>query len=222
MGDCGFPDFVIERPGYVARVAGAARGHYWGLRSADCGLRIGEPGRPSPRPSPPGEGEAEDAISTKHGKGEAGAQRPSSKCESDQIQPNQTKSSQTNQIQPNQTKSSQIKPNPAKQTKSNQSGSTRIKAPAVGSKLGRINGDVGRARWVRGNAESMNRRAKWLGDRNTCFVCDAGERGSGIRGKCSLMFAYVRLCSLNLEKNVWGRCARSPGDAKAGMSTAVT
>jgi hypothetical protein len=29
---------------------------------------------------------------------------------------------------------------------------------------------------------------------------DTDERGSGIRGKCSLIFAYVRLCSLNWKK----------------------
>src|SRR6266446_1933746 len=65
-----------------------------------------------------------------------------------------------------------------------------------GSRLGRTNLDFGRARWLRGNAERMNGNSNCLSDRNTCFIYDTVERGSGIRGECSLKFAYVRLCSL--------------------------
>src|SRR5216684_328302 len=53
---------------------------------------------------------------------------------------------------------------------------------------------------MRENAERMNGQAKGLSDRNTCFICDADERGSGLEEKleenvrlCSPMFAYVRL-----------------------------
>src|SRR6266571_638536 len=71
---------------------------------------------------------------------------------------------------------------------------------AVGSKLARTKLDLGRGRWIRGGAERMNGQRKYSSDRNTFFIYDTVERGSGIRGKCSLMFAYVRLCSLNGRK----------------------
>ena len=41
----------------------------------------------------------------------------------------------------------------------------------------------------------MNGQTKDLSDRNACFIYDTDERGSGIGGECSLIFAYVRLCS---------------------------
>ncbi len=73
---------------------------------------------------------------------------------------------------------------------------------------------------ARGNAEWMNGRVQWLGDRDICFICDADERGSGIRGKCSLMFAYVRLCSL-IWKKIWRRCAATGewGGRRLGRQT---
>jgi len=67
---------------------------------------------------------------------------------------------------------------------------------AVGSRLARTNLDLGRGRWMRGGSEQMNGKAKGLSDRNTCFICDTDERGSGLEENlrlCSLMFAYVRL-----------------------------
>jgi len=65
----------------------------------------------------------------------------------------------------------------------------KIKAEAVRAKLARTNLDIGRARWRQGKAERMNGKAKGLSDRNTCFIYDTNERGSGIGGKYSLMFA---------------------------------
>src|SRR5713101_1023145 len=94
--------------------------------------------------------------------------------------------------------SDQIKPNPTKKN-----GPARIKARAVGSKLARTNLDLDRARWRRGNAERMNGNDNCLSDRNTYFIYDTDERGSGLEENvrlCSLMFAYVRLCSLNGRK----------------------
>src|SRR5229473_128610 len=84
----------------------------------------------------------------------------------------------TKPAQVNQTKSDQIKPNP---TKSN--GPARIKAQAVGSKMARTDLDLGRARCMRGNAERMNGKTKGLSDRNTFYIYDTDERGSGIREK---------------------------------------
>ncbi len=115
----------------------------------------------------------------------------------------------TQSDQGNRIKSEQIRPN---QTKSDQKKEpTRIKAQAVGSKLGRTKLELGRARWRRGGSERMNGKAKGLSDRkttpgqgtrptlhgqakdlsdrNTCFICDTDERGSGMGGKYSLMFA---------------------------------
>jgi|SRR5712692_5803799 len=51
----------------------------------------------------------------------------------------------------------------------------------------------------------LNGNAKGLSDRNTFLICDTDERGSELEENvrlCSLMFAYVRLCSLNGKKNV--------------------
>ncbi len=73
--------------------------------------------------------------------------------------------------------------------------SREIGAQAVRSKLGRWNFDLGRARWMRGGCDRMNGQTKDLSDRNACFIYDTDERGSGIGGECSLIFAYVRLCS---------------------------
>jgi len=79
-------------------------------------------------------------------------------------------------------------------------GQFQIKAPAVRSNLGRASLDFGRARWMRRNAERMNGKAKSLSDRNTFFIYDRDERGSGLEEKleenvrlCSPMSAYVRL-----------------------------
>ena len=47
--------------------------------------------------------------------------------------------------------------------------------------MARRNLEFGRARWIRGNAERMNVKAKGLSDRNTCFIYDTDERGSGSR-----------------------------------------
>ncbi len=76
---------------------------------------------------------------------------------------------------------------------------------AVGSRLARTNLDLSRGRWVPGNAERMNGKAEGLNDRNTFFICDTDERGSGLEEKleenvrlCSLMFAYVRLMGKNV------------------------
>src|SRR5713226_1326267 len=76
-------------------------------------------------------------------------------------------------------------------------GQFQVKAQVVRSRLARTSLDFGRARWMRGNAERMNGKAKGLHDRNTCFICDTDERGSGIREN-------LRLSSLNGRKNVEG------------------
>jgi len=97
-----------------------------------------------------------------------------------------TKSDQVNRI-----KSDQIKANPTQKN-----GPARIKVRAVGSKLARRNLDFGRARWIRGNAERMNVKAKGLSDRNTFFICDTDERGPGLGENLrlnSLILAYLRL-----------------------------
>src|SRR6266581_7160644 len=60
----------------------------------------------------------------------------------------------------------------------------RPAAQAVGSRLARTSLDFGRARWVPGNAGRMNGKAKDLNERNTFFICDRDERGSGIKEKC--------------------------------------
>src|SRR5258708_4511622 len=54
---------------------------------------------------------------------------------------------------------------------------------AVGSRLARTKLDLGRGRWIRGGAERMNGQRKYSSDRNTFFIYDTVERGSGIRGK---------------------------------------
>src|SRR6266851_2777734 len=52
---------------------------------------------------------------------------------------------------------------------------------AVEANLARTKLDLGRARWTRRNAQRMNGKAKGLSDRNTFFIYDADERGSGSR-----------------------------------------
>jgi len=82
---------------------------------------------------------------------------------------------QSNQIRPNQT------------NKPNQTGVVRTDL------------DFGRARWMRGNAERMNGKAKCLSDRNTFFIYDTDERGLGLGENLrlsSLILAYSRLFSL--------------------------
>ena len=80
--------------------------------------------------------------------------------------------------------------------------------------VGRSSRDCGRARWRRGKAERRNGKAKYLNDRNTFFTCFTDERGAGISEQSSLMFAYVRVCSLNGRKNIAGaargHCASRP------------
>src|SRR6266849_9399902 len=73
-------------------------------------------------------------------------------------------------------RSDQIKPNPTKKNCPAQS-----KAQAVRSKLARAKLDLGRGRWMRGNAERMNGKAKCLSDRNPFFIYDTDERGLGSR-----------------------------------------
>src|SRR5216684_4938972 len=63
---------------------------------------------------------------------------------------------------------------------------------AVGARLVRTNLDLGRGRWMRGNAERMNGQAKDLSDRNTFFICDTVNAARELRK----IFAYSRLCSL--------------------------
>src|SRR5712691_9786846 len=56
--------------------------------------------------------------------------------------------------------------------------------------------DFGRACWVRSNAEPMNGQRKCLSDRNTFFIYDTDERGSGLEENLrlsSLILAYLRL-----------------------------
>jgi len=56
-----------------------------------------------------------------------------------------------------------------------------------------------------GTRPTMRGQAKDLSDRNTCFICDEGERESGLEGNLrlnSLMFAYVRL--------IGEKCLRPP------------
>src|SRR6266849_2186812 len=72
----------------------------------------------------------------------------------------------------------------------------RPAAQAVGSKLARAKLDLGRGRWMRGNAERTNGRAKDLSGRNTFFICDTDERGLGLEENLrlfSLILAYLRL-----------------------------
>jgi hypothetical protein len=75
-------------------------------------------------------------------------------------------------------------------------GQQTIEAQAAGSKLGRTNLEFGRARWMRGNAERMNGKAKGSSDRNTFLTCFTSERGSGLEENLrlfSLILAYLRL-----------------------------
>jgi len=97
----------------------------------------------------------------------------------------------TRGIKVDQTKSDQIQPSPTKKN-----GPVRVTVRAVGSKVARRNLEFRRARWIRGNAERMNGNAKGLSGRNTCFIYDTDERGSGLGGNLrlnSLILAYLRL-----------------------------
>ena len=72
---------------------------------------------------------------------------------------------------------------------------------AIGSKLARAKLDLGRARWTRRNAERMNGQAKDLNERNTFFICDTDERGSGLEKilrLSSLNLVYLRLMGKNV------------------------
>jgi hypothetical protein len=96
---------------------------------------------------------------------------------------NKVDQGQSNQIQPNQAKSSQIKPN---QT-----------SPA------RTNLDLGRARWLRGNAKRKNGKAKCLSDRNIFLTSFTDEPGSGLAENVRLgspVFAYVRLMGEKMSR----------------------
>src|SRR6266700_2274643 len=84
--------------------------------------------------------------------------------------------------------------------------SREIGAQAVRSKLERRNFDLGRARWMRGGCGRMNGQAKDLSDRNACFIYDTDERGSGIGGECSLIFAYVRLLGEKFLRALRAKC----------------
>ncbi len=103
-----------------------------------------------------------------------------------------TKTSAGNRVdQDDPITSDQIKPNPTKKN-----GPARIKARAVGSKMARTDLDLGRARCLRGNAEPVNGKANGLSDRNTFFIYDTDEHGSGLAENvrlCSLIPAYLRL-----------------------------
>src|SRR2546427_4487387 len=72
----------------------------------------------------------------------------------------------------------------------------RPAAQAVGSKLARAKLDLGRGRWMRGNAERTNGKASGLSEWNTFFICDTDERGSGLEENprlSSRILAYLRL-----------------------------
>src|SRR2546428_3765770 len=66
---------------------------------------------------------------------------------------------------------------------------------AVGSKLARLDFDLGRRGWMRGGSERMNGQAKDLDQRNTSFICDRDELGLGLAEN-------LRLSSLNGRKIV--------------------
>jgi len=76
--------------------------------------------------------------------------------------------------------------------------------------------DFGRACWMRGNAGRMNGRCKCPIDRNTFFIYDTDERGSGLEEN-------LRLSSLNGEKIFEGpRSISSPaawGGRRVGRQT---
>ena len=88
---------------------------------------------------------------------------------------------------------------------------------AVGANLARTNLDLGRARWMRGNAERMNGKTKGLSDRNTFITCYTGERGLGLEENLrlsSLILAYSRLSSLNGKKMFAGVLPTPPKTTK--------
>jgi hypothetical protein len=72
----------------------------------------------------------------------------------------------------------------------------RPAAQAVGSRLSRTKLDLGRGRWMPGNAERMNGKAKGLNERNTFFICDTVHADRELRKNVRLysgMSACVRL-----------------------------
>jgi hypothetical protein len=66
-------------------------------------------------------------------------------------------------------------------------GQFKGQAQAVRSKLARRGFDLGGAGWVRGNAERVNGKAEGLSDRNTFYMYDTDERGSGLEENLRLM-----------------------------------
>jgi hypothetical protein len=101
---------------------------------------------------------------------------------------------QSNQIQLNRTGSRPIETD---------QGQFQIKAQAAGSRLARTSLDFGRARWMQRSSERMNGNANCLSDRNTYYIYDTDEHGSGLAENLrlsSLIFAYSRLFSLNGRK----------------------
>src|SRR6266446_1297626 len=81
----------------------------------------------------------------------------------------------------------------------------RPAAQGVGSKLARLDFDLGRRGWMRGGSERMNGQAKDLDQSNTFFICDRDELGLGLAENLrlsSLIFAYAHLSSLNGRKIV--------------------
>jgi len=56
----------------------------------------------------------------------------------------------------------------------------RPAAQAFGTRLARAKLDLGRGRRMRGNAKRMNGKAKDMNERNTFFIYDRDERGSGL------------------------------------------
>ena len=81
------------------------------------------------------------------------------------------------------------------------SADARACGQAVGANLARTKLDLGRARWMRGNAERMNGKAKGLSDCNTFITCFTYERGSGLAENLrlfSLILAYLRLMGKNV------------------------
>ncbi len=154
-----------------------------------------------------------------------------------------TKSDHVNRI-----KSNQIKPNPTKknwemsnggegdveQERTEETGAKKVDQGFLRSMkpnqtgLARTTLDWGRTGWIRGGCDRTNRKAKGFNDRNTFFIYDTDKRGLGRSEQCSLMFAYVRLCSLNGRKNVegagrghWGlrRVAAAPAEHQFGQQS---
>src|SRR5258708_12927863 len=77
----------------------------------------------------------------------------------------------------------------------------RPAAQAVGSKLARVDLDLGRRGWMRGGSERMNGKAKDLDQRNAFFICDRDEPGLGLAEN-------LRLFSFNGRKMFEGATPR--------------